>query len=282
MTTLSDAVSTACATLPESAGVYFFYRDQTLRYLGKSINIRQRVQSHLSAARRGGKEARYVFAANRLEFERSSSELHALLRESALIKSLQPLYNKRLRRPRQLWSWQLTESGKTALPQLVHHQWPPPENMLQWGLFRNRTRANSALRALCKDALLCEQTLGLSKGSGPCFQYQLRRCRGVCAGRETTSTHHQRLIKAFSERAHNVWPYPGPMAIHHGTQGSTVSVLHAWNYLGDYPCLDAAEKALQRSAPLQARITQLDLDGFRIALSFLRHHQTTPLHAHQH
>ncbi len=256
-----------CGDLPVETGVYLFYRDDSLLYVGKSVNLRQRVHSHFSAAKRGGKEARFVYAANRLEHEVCPSELSALLLESALIKAFNPLYNKRLRRQRQLWSWQLSTDQKQTLPQLIEHQWPPPVSQLQWGLFRSRTRAKEALRMLCRDEAFCEQTLGLSTGRGPCFQYQLKRCHGVCAGEEELRQHFVRVLRAFESRAHNFWPFPGAVAIQHDARSQQVSVLNAWNYLGDYENLETATKAIKNHS---ASGQGLDLDAFRIVLSFIR------------
>lgn len=263
------------ANLPAQTGVYRFYRDATLLYVGKSINLRQRVQAHVSAAKRKGKEARYVFTANRLQHEVCSTELHALLRESALIKEYRPHYNKRLRRARRLWSWHLDVPAPSSLPvpKLVSHQWPPPPRVLQWGLFRHRKQALDALRQLCREEQLCEQTLGISKGSGPCFHFQIKRCRGACAGVETITQHWQRTHEALARRAHNLWPFSGAIAVCHDQQDAQVSVLDAWNYLGDFPSITAARATLLAA---QTRNTapslQLDLDAFRIVVRYLRTH----------
>ncbi len=89
--------------LPESPGVYVFYGDsKTPLYVGKSINIKERVLNHFIndvASPSEMKIARQVTSIQTLE---TVGELGALFKESELIKELQPLYNKKLRNKRGL------------------------------------------------------------------------------------------------------------------------------------------------------------------------------------
>ncbi|MDX1497965.1 MAG: GIY-YIG nuclease family protein [Salinisphaeraceae bacterium] len=262
---LRDAVS----RLPNSPGVYLFYRDKTPLYIGKSIHLKQRVQSHIVAARRGGKEQRFVSAATRIEHELRPNELSALLRENALIKQLRPLYNKRLRRKRDVWSWQIDKVNPAEPPQLITHQWPPTHDTLQWGLYRNRTQAHEALRTLCREECLCEQAVGLSHNKGPCFQFQLKRCKGVCAGMEMPHAHAERLLKAFKARAFNIWPYDGAVGLRLAPPSPALSVIDRWHYYGDFDSV-AHAKQVMKAHPLTPNI--LDLDAFRIVVAYLYRH----------
>ncbi|MCB5392478.1 hypothetical protein LIP47_17190, partial [Eggerthella lenta] len=66
-------------------------------YIGKSINIRSRVLSHL----RTQDEAAMLRQSRRISWICTAGEIGALLLEARLIKEQQPLFNKRLRRNRQ-------------------------------------------------------------------------------------------------------------------------------------------------------------------------------------
>lgn len=81
-------------------------------YIGKSVNIRSRVMSHL----RTPDEASMLRQSRRITWIETAGELGALLLEARLIKEQQPLFNKRLRRNRQLCSLQVN-AGK---PQVVY------------------------------------------------------------------------------------------------------------------------------------------------------------------
>ena len=77
-------------------------------YIGKSVNLRDRVRSHFSSDHRHSNDVRLSMEIRRIEFEETAGELGALLRESQLIKSSKPLRNLRLRRNAQLVLIKLT------------------------------------------------------------------------------------------------------------------------------------------------------------------------------
>jgi excinuclease UvrABC nuclease subunit len=56
------------------------------------------------------------------------------------------------------------------------------------------------LRQICTDHGLCPQALGLESGKGACFAYQIKQCKGLCAGRETPALHRVRLQMALAEQ----------------------------------------------------------------------------------
>ena len=86
-------------SIPEAPGVYCFYGLNPLPlYIGKSINLRERVAAHFSSDYRSANDLRLSAEITRIEIEETAGELGALLRESQLIKTLLPAYNQRLRR----------------------------------------------------------------------------------------------------------------------------------------------------------------------------------------
>src|SRR6185295_18364501 len=89
----------ALENLPEGPGVYRFYGVNDLPlYIGKSINLRDRVRSHFSSDYRSANDVRISGEIQRIEVEETAGELGALLREARLVKELLPLHNYRLRR----------------------------------------------------------------------------------------------------------------------------------------------------------------------------------------
>ena len=94
--------------LPRTPGVYIFQGEGTLPlYIGKSINIRSRVLSHL----RTPEEARMLAQTRRIDFVETAGEIGALLLESQMIKAQSPLFNQRLRRVRSLCSIRLVRAS---------------------------------------------------------------------------------------------------------------------------------------------------------------------------
>jgi excinuclease Cho len=102
--------------LPAAPGVYVFHGQEgdLPLYIGKSINLRQRVLSHL----RNVDEARLLRQTLRISHIRTAGEMGALLLEASLIKQQQPLLNQKLRRNRQLCSLRMVD-GK---PEVVYSE----------------------------------------------------------------------------------------------------------------------------------------------------------------
>ncbi|MGJ1245159.1 nucleotide excision repair endonuclease [Sphingobacterium sp. UBA7038] len=83
--------------VPSAVGVYYIYdKHDALIYVGKSIDIRNRLLQHFRST--DFKERKIQGAACRVGFELTGHELLALLYESDLIKKHQPYYNRAQRR----------------------------------------------------------------------------------------------------------------------------------------------------------------------------------------
>lgn len=82
--------------IPENPGVYFFYNDKNLLYIGKATSLRSRVKSYFSKdliVTRGPLILDMIVQANKLKWQETDSVLEALILEASLIKKYQPKYN---------------------------------------------------------------------------------------------------------------------------------------------------------------------------------------------
>ena len=79
--------------LPSTIGIYFFKNDKVVNYIGKSVNIKARVSSHLENAKLDNKEKLIIKNSNIVEAVATESEFKALILEAKLIRELQPKYN---------------------------------------------------------------------------------------------------------------------------------------------------------------------------------------------
>ena len=84
--------------LPAKTGIYRFYNEfKQLIYIGKSKDIKKRVEQHLrNSTTKKAIQMRTEIA--HIEYELTGSELVALLLESELIKQQKPIYNRTLRK----------------------------------------------------------------------------------------------------------------------------------------------------------------------------------------
>jgi excinuclease Cho len=220
--------------LPRSSGVYIFLGEGTLPlYIGKSIDIRSRVLSHL----RNHDEARIVAQIRKIEYIETAGEIGALLLESQMIKVHNPLFNIRLRRVRSLCTWQLIADHKGRTPHLISGQ----DTQLGitphlYGVYSSRQAATQQLRELAQQHQLCLGLLGLEKiNRRGCFGLQIRQCMGACVGKEDRSQHDARLQQALEDVQIHAWPHAG---IHELVEQQNDWVqkhhIHNWQYLGTH------------------------------------------------
>ena len=131
------------AALPRSPGVYIFRGEGTLPlYIGKSVDIRSRVLSHL----RTPDEANMLAQTKRIDFIETAGEIGALLLEAQMIKTHSPLYNQRLRRIKKLCSLQLVDEAEGSKVSWVDDQTVQPGITPDlFGLFSSRKAAKDKL-----------------------------------------------------------------------------------------------------------------------------------------
>lgn len=78
--------------LPESPGVYLYFKNNYPIYVGKAINLKKRVASYFRLTLEP-KTAKMISEAEEISYIKVSNELEALLLEARLIKYYQPKYN---------------------------------------------------------------------------------------------------------------------------------------------------------------------------------------------
>ena len=277
---LPPHLETNVADMPETAGVYLFYgedietaeqgrKTQIPLYIGKSIKLRSRVMSHFQAAGREAREMRIAQEIRRVEWMETAGELGALLLEARLVKQMQPLLNRKLRRENQLCAWRLDENPNARpLVTLVRgDDLQPSEFGQMYGVYRSKNQALSGLRELADLHGLCHQALGLESGKGRCFAHQIGRCKGVCCGGEKPELHHLRLKLALNQQQLRVWPYAGKIGLreHNAQTGRTdMHVFDQWCHLATVQNEADLEEVINANTSLA-----FDLDTYRLLLKHL-------------
>lgn len=267
--------------IPDTPGVYYFYgEDDRLLYVGKSKTLRTRVQSHFGADYRSGGEMTLSRAVRRIAVTETVGELGALLLENRQIKRLSPIYNRRQRRCRSLWVWQL-ESGDNGFlkPVLVNKSaagWRIAGDV--YGPYRNKSRARKALEVLIDDHQLCRRALGIEAGNGTCFARQLGHCRGACEGGEGIALHNLRVMQALAPLKLKTWPHAGPVAIREVSDDGTLCCYHLvnhWAYLGAAGDIGELEALLDGAGD-----ALFDIETYRLLLRMIRdaRYEVFPLH----
>ena len=256
-------------------GVYLFYGDTDLPlYIGKSVKLKTRVLNHFASDHVTRKEMEMAQRVKRIEWKETAGELGALLLEAKLIKKLQPTYNRFLRRNINLYAIQLSEPLNDVpwLKVVCMGQVDPTDLEFLYGVFRTKKGAEDLIRNLASEFKLCPKVLGLEKGKGVCFAYQLNKCTGVCAGNEKHELHHLRLRNALIAYKLKAWPYEGKVGIKElnlETNKTDIHLFEHWCYL---ETIDS-DADLAEAMHTKHRLL-FDLDIYRLiakALSNSRH-----------
>lgn len=185
---INDLKENGFRDLPNSQGVYFFYdpKDELI-YVGKSIDIRKRVQQHFSGKDR--KSVKIQMNVKRVTYEVMGSELIALLYESELIKQHKPFYNRAQRRSMyQYGLYQKDIGGYIGLS--IERISSDQEAITLFSTFRE---AKETLFRITEKYRLCQKLNGLYRTTGRCFQYQIRTCNGACLGLEPSVDYNERV-----------------------------------------------------------------------------------------
>lgn len=203
-------------SLPSSPGTYSFYdQEGALLYVGKSVNIKNRVISHFHSTHREGKDLRLWQETAHIETQETGSDLGASLLELHQIKTLSPAYNRRSRRARGLWylvkketknSYIEFELKKTALKKEF-------ENESIYALFKEKRAAIKTLEKIIEENKLCRKTFGLEKSSGACFGFQLGNCRGSCIDAVKIPVYNQQIELIFHQKKVRAWPHSGSILL---------------------------------------------------------------------
>jgi len=269
--------------VPECPGVYRFFGVNDLPlYIGKSVNLRDRVRSHFTSDYRNANDHRLSAEIRRLDWIETAGELGALLLESRLVKEVAPLHNALLRRRRTFGVLRLPSlRGAPEFVKIDAIDWdargPGAEPL--YGPFSSPRAARELLEAIAAEQGLCWRLLGWEKRGGPCFARQVRKCRGACVGEETPEAHNVRLATALEERRIPDWPFAGPVVIveRDAARGlEEAHVVHQWRHLGT--ARDEGELLALAEA---RRLPEFDPDILKVLRRWLAEHpgRARPLHA---
>ena len=266
--------------LPEGPGVYRFFGVQepgpeTLLYVGKANNLRERVLDHFRAGAGDAKSLKLAAEVRRVQWTETAGELGASLLEAREVRESQPVYNRHVRGGGERLTWRFDDGD--AAPQLVELGADLLRSGNAYGTYRAARDARRALEGLAREHQWCFKLLGLESGAGSCFGLQVGRCRGACVGKEPARVHLARVKLGLMPLRLKPWPHEGPMLLREGT-GERVQyhVIDGWQHLGSVDGGD--EDAFAQFGSRSRRgLERFDIDAYRIFTRMLRDRRLMPL-----
>lgn len=157
--------------IPTTTGVYIFRQKNEIIYIGKSVNLKARLLSHIENARIDAKEAGIVHNADTIKYIITDSEFKALLLESQLINKHKPKYNVRWRDDKSYLYIKVTL--KDDFPKFILARRENDPNVQYYGPFPSVRTATNLLREVRKVFPFCTQRK-ISKH--PCFYSKINLC----------------------------------------------------------------------------------------------------------
>lgn len=186
---IAPKFSTIIDELPSKTGVYYMHNDQgDVIYIGKSKNIKKRVNQHFLGTNRKAKNLQKLVAA--VTYEETGNELIALLKESHEIKKNQPLFNRSKRKTSfQFGLYQKKNSdGYISLTyDKIDHRKKAITS------FSTINEAKKFLFKITEAYQLCQTVNKLSATNGTCFPYKTKECKGACCNDEKHTIYNQRV-----------------------------------------------------------------------------------------
>ena len=184
-------------SLPTKTGIYYIHNEKgALIYIGKSKNIKKRVNQHFTGTTSKCKKIqRDVYA---VTYEETGSELIALLKESEEIKINKPIYNRAQRKSIFQYALYLDKNAGGYWALQVEKADGRKKEITS---FSSLLEGKNALFKITEKYNLCQKVNGLYDTKNGCFQYKIKECNGACLGIEAPETYNDRVQEFITENA---------------------------------------------------------------------------------
>ena len=201
------------AQFPKTPGVYLMKdRDGVVLYVGKARELRSRAGSYFQESAdllntRGPRIVNMVALVQDVDFLECDSEVDAILKESRLIKDIQPFYNEQLKDDKTFPYLEITTGDDFPMVHLTRR--PRPHGSKLYGPFLSPAGVRDAINALqrifkyrtCELDIRADDTK--RRFFRPCLLHAIDRCSAPCAdrvSREDYAADIQRLRKFLGSK----------------------------------------------------------------------------------
>ena len=183
--------------LPSITGVYYMHKsDGEIIYIGKSKNIKNRVNQHFTSTT--PKSKKMQLQVNAVTYEATGSELVALLKESEEIKRNKPIFNRAQRRTiftHGLFSFTDNNGYLNLKVAKINGKEMPVTT------FANLQSAKSFMSKTVEEYNLCQKLTGQYQTSTSCFNYTIKQCFGACINDEEPEIYNERTLKIINHHS---------------------------------------------------------------------------------
>ena len=183
--------------VPNTPGVYKFFNNQEIIYIGKAKDLKKRVSSYFGKSFKDRKTSQIKFLTNKVETFTTKNEVEALLLEQMLIKENKPKFNILLR----------DDKTYPYVYFSLDHEYP--------GVYSKRTKksvdkkyfgpfvSSEAVKKSIKEIQKIFKVRNCSDNTfqnrtRPCIEFQMKRCSAPCVQKINKADYFEDIIGAQS------------------------------------------------------------------------------------
>lgn len=178
---MNQTLQLKLSLLPDSPGCYLMKEEGQIIYVGKAINLKNRVRSYFNQSKQTPKVAAMLKRVDDFETILCQSELEALLLENNLIKLHQPFFNILLRDDKRYPYLRINR--KEPFARVTVARKVQDDGASYFGPYFGVHSIRQALTLLKKTYPLrsCSKKLPLKNPIRPCAYYEVGQCLAPCA-----------------------------------------------------------------------------------------------------
>jgi excinuclease ABC subunit C len=194
MTTENEHIQGILDTLPTKPGCYIYHNsDGKIIYVGKAVNLRNRVRSYFNSSHETDFKTRQLVAnIADIEWIVVGSELEALILEMNLIKKHRPRYNIRLKDDKRYPY--IKVRLQDPFPKVSVTRQMVNDGSRYFGPYTSVWAVHQTLDVLRRifPYLTCDREI-TGQDARPCLYYDIKLCSGPCIGAVDRETYRQMI-----------------------------------------------------------------------------------------
>ena len=165
--------------VPQTPGIYKFFSENKIIYIGKAINLKKRVSSYFGTSPKDRKTTQIKLLTDKIETFSTKTEAEALLLEQSLIKENLPRFNILLRDDK-TYPY-IHYSMDDTFPSISMRRSKHAVSKDYFGPFISAQAVKSTIKDLQKIYQIRNcSTSTFRNRSRPCIEHQMQRCSAPC------------------------------------------------------------------------------------------------------
>jgi len=184
--------------LPDSPGIYLFYKDKELLYVGKAASLKKRVRSYFSNSKNIRPIELLINEINDIKWISTDSAIEAAILEAKYIKKFRPKYNVMGKDDKSWIYLYLTKEPFPKLKTIREHELKDLDKKKIKKLFGPYPNIKTSEMVRILHSLFyiskCEPNQKRA-----CFDFQIKKCLGVCIGIINEEEYGNRVIKPLTQ-----------------------------------------------------------------------------------